>query len=853
METLTEAQRALFATGGCSADYDVLKPIGKGKFAVVHKARRRRDGQLVALKEIAAFGVADARARDKTLKELRLVQAVRHNNIVQYLDAFVADDALFIAFEWAAAGDLKRQIRKAAEHSARFDERTIWRYFCQLCAALQYLHSVRIMHRDLKPANVLLTLEGVVKVGDLGLGRHLSEATVQAHSKVGTPLYMSPEVLRGDGYDWKSDVWSLGCILYELAMLRSPFKADGLNLYGLFQKITKGDYEPIAPIYSDHLRRLAMRMLSLVAADRPTMDEVWGLCQVRPTSATLVDKTERIPAQTLPVQDNELAAAPATAATVVVPSTTVTATTNPPGVFRRRKVIQQREVPTPQDAQPTSSRPPSSASSSSSRPPSSQRSTSDTSDAVSAELAAHTHAEARMELLFERLTLLHYDVELQKRLSRTHFLAPASSSLSSQQVRAHSQFADMRALATWLLRLLGVDVAPALPPAHPPLAAVQVLLLGAERAGVGASIADLSAPALTSGAGESVCVLLDALCEQVLRTQPQWYCRLPVYPAESVDELAVQDDLEVTGDDAIHHNVRGGLGGADWGESTASVPGGCDNSDMGDDREDDRFAHWLVVTEDDARLDRHGDSRTIHDPVRFDMIPARVDPVAWQREVARMTPRLRVRVAERTAACPNGASWCARLEQLQHNVGLIVSTVPGVRRGILEAQEVRRIGYAVLSCRVGLRHTLLRREVGPTNCVYVRRMCQRRQADVRRIETLEKRLNERLVRVRRRFHEHATKLTATQDAVGKQQERVQRAALAAARLQAEAAVTADAVAAQHARVTDTTQLAKLKQQLRRLESENQQLAVQAEVLRYYVALKQRAAATTHARTSPGGA
>lgn len=79
-----------------------------------------------------------------------------------------------------------------------------------------------------------------VKVGDLGLGRLMTESKAEealAYSKVGTPLYMSPEVLRGGGYSWNSDIWSLGCILYELAMLRSPFKSEGLNLYTLFQKI----------------------------------------------------------------------------------------------------------------------------------------------------------------------------------------------------------------------------------------------------------------------------------------------------------------------------------------------------------------------------------------------------------------------------------------------------------------------------------------------------------------------------------------------------------------------------------------------------------------------------------------
>ncbi|CAN0046273.1 unnamed protein product, partial [Choristocarpus tenellus] len=101
-----------------------------------------------------------------------------------------------------------------------------------------------------------------VKVGDLGLGRFMSENTLEAHSKVGTPLYMSPEVFRGDGYDWKSDVWSLGCMLYELAMLRSPFKSEGLNIYRLFQKICQGEYPPLIDHYSSELISLVARMVS---------------------------------------------------------------------------------------------------------------------------------------------------------------------------------------------------------------------------------------------------------------------------------------------------------------------------------------------------------------------------------------------------------------------------------------------------------------------------------------------------------------------------------------------------------------------------------------------------------------
>jgi len=105
-----------------------------------------------------------------------------------------------------------------------------------MASALQHMHDKRIMHRDLKPANIFISLEGELKLGDLGLGRALSSQTFEAYSRVGTPLYMSPEVLDGSGYDTKSDVWSLGCIAYELCTMKSPFKKEDskMSLYELF-------------------------------------------------------------------------------------------------------------------------------------------------------------------------------------------------------------------------------------------------------------------------------------------------------------------------------------------------------------------------------------------------------------------------------------------------------------------------------------------------------------------------------------------------------------------------------------------------------------------------------------------
>lgn len=258
---------------GDLAKYDIQRRIGSGKFSVVYRAKRLADKSVCALKKIQVFDIKDEKSRTKCLQEVKLLEALRHEHIVRYYDSFIEEGVLFIVFEWAAGGDLKAVIREAERCKSPLDEGVVWSYFRQMSEGLQHMHDLRMMHRDIKPANLFITGSGVVKLGDMGLGRQLSEESVAAFSKVGTPLYMSPELLKGDGYDLKSDIWSLGCVLYEMAKLRSPFKTDDQNLYALFQRITTCEYPPLDEGLSKDLRDLVAQMVQIESAQRPDMHE----------------------------------------------------------------------------------------------------------------------------------------------------------------------------------------------------------------------------------------------------------------------------------------------------------------------------------------------------------------------------------------------------------------------------------------------------------------------------------------------------------------------------------------------------------------------------------------------------
>ena len=158
-------------------------------------------------------------------------------------------------------------------------EAKIWKFFIEISLGLHYLHSFRILHRDIKTINMFLGKDDKVKIGDLGVAKLLNQTNNMAHTIVGTPYYLSPELCEEKPYNHKSDIWSLGCVIYELVSLIPPFTAG--NHLALAQKILAGKIERIPERYSEDLQEVIQQMLNVDSTKRPSVEELIKLPKIK--------------------------------------------------------------------------------------------------------------------------------------------------------------------------------------------------------------------------------------------------------------------------------------------------------------------------------------------------------------------------------------------------------------------------------------------------------------------------------------------------------------------------------------------------------------------------------------------
>ena len=251
--------------------FQLLSKLGEGAYSIVLKVKRIKDGNIYALKKVKLLKLS-SKEKTNALNEVRILASIKSNFVISYKEAFYDEDenVLGIVMEYADKGDLYQKITENKKTATLFEEIEIWRILIQLIKGLKSLHDLKILHRDMKSANVFLFSDGNAKLGDLNVSKVAKKGLL--YTQTGTPYYASPEVWKDQPYNYKSDIWSLGCVLYEMITLRPPFRAE--NMEGLYNKVIKGQYHKIPSRYSDDLSEIVKILLQVDPENRPSCNDL---------------------------------------------------------------------------------------------------------------------------------------------------------------------------------------------------------------------------------------------------------------------------------------------------------------------------------------------------------------------------------------------------------------------------------------------------------------------------------------------------------------------------------------------------------------------------------------------------
>ncbi|XP_025318626.1 serine/threonine-protein kinase Nek1 isoform X6 [Canis lupus baileyi] len=249
--------------------YVRLQKIGEGSFGKAILVKSTEDDRQYVIKEINISRMSN-KEREESRREVAVLANMKHPNIVQYRESFEENGSLYIVMDYCEGGDLFKRIN--AQKGILFQEDQILDWFVQICLALKHVHDRKILHRDIKSQNIFLTKDGTIQLGDFGIARVLNSTVELARTCIGTPYYLSPEICENKPYNNKSDIWALGCVLYEMCTLKHAFEAG--NMKNLVLKIISGSFPPVSLHYSYDLRNLLSQLFKRNPRDRPSVNSI---------------------------------------------------------------------------------------------------------------------------------------------------------------------------------------------------------------------------------------------------------------------------------------------------------------------------------------------------------------------------------------------------------------------------------------------------------------------------------------------------------------------------------------------------------------------------------------------------
>ncbi|XP_059958667.1 serine/threonine-protein kinase Nek1 isoform X5 [Mesoplodon densirostris] len=249
--------------------YVRVQKIGEGSFGKAILVKSIEDGRQYVIKEINISSMS-SKEREESRREVAVLANMKHPNIVQYRDSFEENGSLYIVMDYCEGGDLFKRIN--AQKGVLFQEDQILDWFVQICLALKHVHDRKILHRDIKSQNIFLTKDGTIQLGDFGIARVLNSTVELVRTCIGTPYYLSPEICENKPYNNKSDIWALGCVLYEMCTLKHAFEAG--NMKNLVLKIISGSFPPVSLHYSYDLRSLLSQLFKRNPRDRPSVNSI---------------------------------------------------------------------------------------------------------------------------------------------------------------------------------------------------------------------------------------------------------------------------------------------------------------------------------------------------------------------------------------------------------------------------------------------------------------------------------------------------------------------------------------------------------------------------------------------------